>query len=98
MSDQRPGPSSAYGAEFEGEDDVISQVRGLRRALRAKKDAQVTRVRLVQFQKNSDEPMGITLRVGDDGRCFVARIMHGGMIHRQGNTLNVCWLFLCHLS
>ncbi len=25
--------------------------------------AQVTRVRLVQFQKNSDEPMGITLRL-----------------------------------
>jgi calcium/calmodulin-dependent serine protein kinase len=46
------------------------------------------RVRLVQFQKNTDEPMGITLKVNDDGQCFVARIMHGGMIHRQG-TLHV---------
>ncbi|ESO92903.1 hypothetical protein LOTGIDRAFT_232969 [Lottia gigantea] len=48
----------------------------------------VTRVRLVQFQKNTEEPMGITLKVNDEGRCFVARIMHGGMIHRQG-TLHV---------
>ncbi|GFS05519.1 peripheral plasma membrane protein CASK-like Protein [Elysia marginata] len=44
----------------------------------------VLRVRLVQFQKNTDEPMGITLKVNDEGQCFVARIMHGGMIHRQG--------------
>ena len=50
--------------------------------------AQVTRVRLVQFQKNSNEPMGITLRLTDDGRCLVARILHGGMIHRQA-TLHV---------
>ncbi|XP_048240911.1 peripheral plasma membrane protein CASK-like isoform X6 [Haliotis rufescens] len=48
----------------------------------------LTRVRLVQFQKNTDEPMGITLKVNEEGRCFVARIMHGGMIHRQG-TLHV---------
>ncbi|XP_049870946.1 peripheral plasma membrane protein CASK isoform X2 [Pectinophora gossypiella] len=48
----------------------------------------VTRVRLVQFQKNTDEPMGITLKLADDGRCIVARIMHGGMIHRQA-TLHV---------
>lgn len=27
---------------------------------------------------------GITLRLSDDGRCLVARIIHGGMIHRQG--------------
>ncbi|XP_077988061.1 peripheral plasma membrane protein CASK-like isoform X1 [Glandiceps talaboti] len=48
----------------------------------------VTRVRLVQFQKNTEEPMGITLKMNDDGRCIVARIMHGGMIHRQA-TLHV---------
>ncbi|KAK7089226.1 hypothetical protein V1264_024457 [Littorina saxatilis] len=47
-------------------------------------DNNVLRVRLVQFQKNTEEPMGITLKVNDEGRCFVARIMHGGMIHRQG--------------
>ncbi|XP_052214863.1 peripheral plasma membrane protein CASK-like isoform X3 [Dreissena polymorpha] len=51
-------------------------------------DTTVTRVRLVQFQKTTDEPMGITLKLNDDGRCLVARIMHGGMIHRQG-TLHV---------
>ncbi|XP_042897149.1 protein lin-2-like [Parasteatoda tepidariorum] len=37
---------------------------------------------------NTDEPMGITLQLDDKGRCIVARIMHGGMIHRQA-TLHV---------
>jgi calcium/calmodulin-dependent serine protein kinase len=32
--------------------------------------------------------MGITLRLTEDGRCLVARILHGGMIHRQA-TLHV---------
>ena len=45
----------------------------------------VTRVRLVQFQKNTDEPMGITLKMNDENKCIVARILVGGMIHRQGN-------------
>jgi hypothetical protein len=27
---------------------------------------------------------GITLKKNEEGRCIVARIMHGGMIHRQG--------------
>lgn len=48
----------------------------------------VTRVRLVQFQKNTDEPMGITLKMNELNHSIVARIMHGGMIHRQG-TLHV---------
>ena len=48
----------------------------------------VTRVRLVQFQKNSEEPMGITLKTTEDKRCLVARILVGGMIHKQG-TLHV---------
>ncbi|XP_022244339.1 peripheral plasma membrane protein CASK-like isoform X2 [Limulus polyphemus] len=48
----------------------------------------VTRVRLVQFQKNTDEPMGITLKLDERGKCIVARIMHGGMIHKQA-TLHV---------
>ncbi|EPB75662.1 PDZ/DHR/GLGF domain protein [Ancylostoma ceylanicum] len=48
----------------------------------------ISRIRLVQFQKDTEEPMGITLKVTEDGRCFVARIMHGGMIHRQA-TLHV---------
>ena len=31
----------------------------------------VTRVRLVQFQRNTDEPMGITLKLSEDGKkCF----------------------------
>ncbi|XP_067949133.1 peripheral plasma membrane protein CASK-like isoform X2 [Watersipora subatra] len=48
----------------------------------------ITRVRLVQFQRNSDDPLGITLKKADSGKCTVARILHGGMIHRQG-TLHV---------
>ena len=48
----------------------------------------VTRVRLVQFQRNTDEPMGITLKLSEEGKCIVGRIMHGGMIHRQA-TLHV---------
>lgn len=48
----------------------------------------ITRVRLVQFQKNTDEPMGITLKMNEENRCLVARILVGGMIHRQG-TLHV---------
>ena len=31
---------------------------------------------------------GITLKMNEEGRCIVARIMHGGMIHRQA-TLHV---------
>ncbi|KAL3072339.1 hypothetical protein niasHT_034539 [Heterodera trifolii] len=48
----------------------------------------VSRVRLVQFSKDTEEPMGITLKITEDGRCYVGRIMHGGLIHRQG-TLHV---------
>uniref|UniRef100_A0A913HJZ5 Guanylate kinase-like domain-containing protein n=1 Tax=Strongyloides stercoralis TaxID=6248 RepID=A0A913HJZ5_STRER len=48
----------------------------------------VARVRLIQFQKDTEEPMGITLKITEDGRCIVARIMYGGLIHRQG-TLHV---------
>ena len=40
------------------------------------------------FQKCFQIFQGITLKINDDGRCIVARIMHGGMIHRQG-TLHV---------
>jgi hypothetical protein len=53
----------------------------------------VTRVRLVQFQKNTDEPMGITLKMTDDARCLVARILVGGMIHRQGSLYHHFSLF-----
>lgn len=30
---------------------------------------------------------GITLKINEEGKCIVARIMHGGMIHRQGKFL-----------
>uniref|UniRef100_A0A0K0F1C2 Peripheral plasma membrane protein CASK (inferred by orthology to a D. melanogaster protein) n=1 Tax=Strongyloides venezuelensis TaxID=75913 RepID=A0A0K0F1C2_STRVS len=48
----------------------------------------ISRVRLIQFQKDTEEPMGITLKITEDGRCIVARIMYGGLIHRHG-TLHV---------
>uniref|UniRef100_A0A0N5AU21 Peripheral plasma membrane protein CASK n=1 Tax=Syphacia muris TaxID=451379 RepID=A0A0N5AU21_9BILA len=66
--------SSVIPPLFDDDDDLTMDV--------------VSRVRLVQFQKDTDEPMGITLKVTEDGRCLVARIMHGGMIHRQA-TLHV---------
>ena len=31
----------------------------------------VTRVRLVQFQRNTDEPMGITLKLSEEGKVFL---------------------------
>ncbi|XP_075040791.1 55 kDa erythrocyte membrane protein [Mixophyes fleayi] len=43
------------------------------------------RVRLVQFERETEEPMGITLKLNSQQRCIVARILHGGLIHRQGS-------------
>ncbi|XP_053554884.1 55 kDa erythrocyte membrane protein [Bombina bombina] len=43
------------------------------------------RVRLVQFDRQTEEPMGITLKVNTQQNCIVARILHGGFIHRQGS-------------
>ncbi|XP_019391863.1 PREDICTED: 55 kDa erythrocyte membrane protein [Crocodylus porosus] len=46
---------------------------------------EVRKVRLVQFEKVTEEPMGITLKLNEKQSCTVARILHGGMIHRQGS-------------
>ncbi|XP_059943680.1 55 kDa erythrocyte membrane protein isoform X2 [Mesoplodon densirostris] len=43
------------------------------------------KVRLIQFEKVTAEPMGITLKLNEKQSCTVARILHGGMIHRQGS-------------
>ncbi|XP_053329876.1 55 kDa erythrocyte membrane protein isoform X2 [Spea bombifrons] len=43
------------------------------------------RVRLVQFERETEEPMGITLKLNTQQSCIVARILHGGFIHRQGS-------------
>ncbi|XP_063288449.1 55 kDa erythrocyte membrane protein isoform X1 [Pelobates fuscus] len=43
------------------------------------------RVRLVQFERETEEPMGITLKLNAQQSCIVARILHGGFIHRQGS-------------
>ncbi|KAG7516242.1 55 kDa erythrocyte membrane protein [Solea senegalensis] len=45
---------------------------------------ELTRMREVSFEKNASEPMGVTLKLNDKKRCAVARILHGGMIHREG--------------
>lgn len=48
-------------------------------------DDAVERVRLIQFQRNNpDEPLGITLKMTEDGKCVVARIIYGGLMYRQG--------------
>ncbi|XP_005994799.1 55 kDa erythrocyte membrane protein [Latimeria chalumnae] len=44
----------------------------------------LTKIRLIQFEKNSDEPMGITLKLNEKQRCIVGRIICGGMVHKQG--------------
>ncbi|XP_034638087.1 55 kDa erythrocyte membrane protein isoform X2 [Trachemys scripta elegans] len=46
---------------------------------------EVRKIRLVQFEKVTEEPMGITLKLNEKQSCMVARILHGGMIHRQGS-------------
>ncbi|XP_077321325.1 55 kDa erythrocyte membrane protein [Lithobates pipiens] len=43
------------------------------------------KARLVQFQRNTEEPMGITLKLNSQQKCVVARILYGGLIHRQGS-------------
>uniref|UniRef100_A0A7N8XGU2 55 kDa erythrocyte membrane protein n=1 Tax=Mastacembelus armatus TaxID=205130 RepID=A0A7N8XGU2_9TELE len=43
------------------------------------------RMKEVVFEKNPSEPMGVTLKLNDKQRCTVARILHGGLIHRQGS-------------
>ncbi|KAM8897285.1 55 kDa erythrocyte membrane protein isoform 2-T2 [Spinachia spinachia] len=45
----------------------------------------MTRMKEVEFDKNPLEPMGVTLKLNANQRCTVARILHGGMIHRQGS-------------
>ncbi|XP_056140719.1 55 kDa erythrocyte membrane protein [Lampris incognitus] len=46
---------------------------------------ELTKMREVAFEKNPSEPLGVTLKLNDKQRCTVARILHGGMIHRQGS-------------
>lgn len=48
-------------------------------------DKEMTKMREVVFEKNPSEPLGVTLKLNDKQRCTVARILHGGMIHRQGS-------------
>ncbi|KAK9955856.1 hypothetical protein ABG768_015703 [Culter alburnus] len=45
----------------------------------------VNKMREVAFEKNPSEPLGVTLKLNEKQRCTVARILHGGMIHRQGS-------------
>ena len=49
------------------------------------KGQDVQKVRLIQFQTVTQEPMGIILKLNDKQSCTVARILDGGMIHRQGS-------------
>ncbi|XP_034033611.1 55 kDa erythrocyte membrane protein [Thalassophryne amazonica] len=46
---------------------------------------ELTRMMEIAFEKNSSEPLGVTLRLNDKQKCIVARILHGGMIHRHGS-------------
>ncbi len=44
----------------------------------------VDAVRMIGIRKLNDEPLGITVRVNENGDLEIARIMHGGMIDKQG--------------
>lgn len=43
------------------------------------------KMREVAFEKHPSEPLGVTLKLNEKQKCMVARILHGGMIHRQGS-------------
>ncbi|XP_076836458.1 55 kDa erythrocyte membrane protein [Brachyhypopomus gauderio] len=47
--------------------------------------SEVARIREVAFEKSPSEPLGVTLKMSEKQKCTVARILHGGMIHRQGS-------------
>ncbi|TTC00271.1 55 kDa erythrocyte membrane protein [Bagarius yarrelli] len=46
---------------------------------------EVMKMREVAFEKHPSEPLGVTLKLNEKQKCTVARILHGGMIHRQGS-------------
>ena len=48
----------------------------------------VTRVRLVQFQRNTDEPMGITLKLNEEGGLFLLKTLPYQQTH------NICQILL----
>ncbi|VDN04558.1 unnamed protein product [Thelazia callipaeda] len=48
------------------------------------------------FDDDDDLLMDAVSRVTEDGRCLVARIMHGGLIHRQGKLTCPFRLFACN--
>lgn len=41
-------------------------------------------IRMIGIRKVNDEPLGITVRVNENGDLEIARIMHGGLIDKQG--------------
>ena len=46
----------------------------------------ITRVRLVQFQRNTDEPMGITLKLNEEGRLGTYKAFNNqGSIFKRKN-------------
>lgn len=44
----------------------------------------VDAIRMIGIRKLNDEPLGITVRINENGDLEIARIMHGGMIDKQG--------------
>ncbi|KAJ8266913.1 hypothetical protein GJAV_G00136100 [Gymnothorax javanicus] len=46
---------------------------------------ELTKMREVAFEKHPSEPMGVTLKLNERQKCTVARILYGGMVHRQGS-------------
>jgi hypothetical protein len=63
-----------------GEEDVDAETSPLPYYASPPVDA----VRMIGIRKLNDEPLGITVRVNENGDLEIARIMHGGMIDKQG--------------
>ena len=40
---------------------------------------------------------GVILKITDEGRCIVGRILHGGMMHKLG-LCNSCAVFMIHID
>ena len=49
----------------------------------------MTRVRLVQFQRNTDEPMGITLKLNEEGMSLGTSVYYT-YISSMGKVCTVC--------
>ncbi|KAL2304452.1 hypothetical protein Nmel_013203 [Mimus melanotis] len=81
----RPKPEAMTQSPYAMTEDIYTNGSATLGSPSHSSSREVRKIRLVQFEKVTEEPMGITLKQNDKQSCMVARIFHGGMIHRQGS-------------